>query len=220
MKLTELREACKAAGLDARGTKAVLEERLKKGPERNTLTTHVPIAATAATVAAEEIVLSTTPDVRFRLGHCLNSLKIVPDESVRAIYLDPPFDSDRDYTLSVDSTVGFKDKWTGDEYELFIASTIDACFPKLAKNGTLFFHISADRMWIPEKILRAKFRYVTPIFWKRCRSKNNVKTKLGATIDILFRCTKIADPLFHLVHQPKDEKYLANCFENKDDRGN
>jgi len=75
-------------------------------------------------------------------------------------------------------------------------------------------------MFIPEKILRAKFKYVTPIFWKRCRSKNNVKNKLGATIDIIFKCNIISKPLFNLVQQQKDEKYLANSFKNKDERGN
>lgn len=227
MKLAELRDACAAKGLDTKGTKAVLEARLSSAAATTATTAPLPGAETntisyepASASASDDIVLSSAPDIRFRLGHCLKSLAGVPDDSIRAIYLDPPFDSDRNYTLSVDSAIGFKDKWTGDEYERFMTSVIDGCYPKLAKNGTLFFHISAERMWIPEKILRAKFRFVTPIFWKRCRSKNNVKSKLGATIDILFRCTKIADPLFHLVHQPKDEKYLANSFKNKDERGN
>jgi DNA modification methylase len=160
------------------------------------------------------------PEIKFRLGHCISNISTLADESVRVFYLDPPFDSDRNYTLSVDSAVGFKDKWDGDEYETFIRNVIDTCYPKLMKDGTLFFHISSDKMFVPECILRKKFKFVTPIFWKRCRSKNNVKNKLGATIDIIFKCSKIATPLFHVVHQEKDEKYLANSFKNKDERGN
>jgi DNA modification methylase len=161
-----------------------------------------------------------TTDTKLSIGHCIPLLKELPDLSVRVFYLDPPFDSDRIYTLSADSTIGFSDKWKGDDYEKFISEVIDACYPKLAKDGTLFFHISADRMFIPEKVLRAKFKNVSPIFWKRCRSKNNVKNKLGATIDIIFKCSKVDKPLFNVVYQDKDEKYLANSFKNKDARGN
>lgn len=153
------------------------------------------------------------------IGHCAPLIRALSDESIRVFYLDPPFDSDRIYTLGVDSTIGFNDKWTGDDYEKFISEVIDACYPKLAKDGTLFFHISAECMFVPEKILRAKFKYVSPIFWKRCRSKNNVKNKLGATVDIIFKCSKVAKPVFNVVYQNKDEKYLENSFKNEDERG-
>lgn len=160
------------------------------------------------------------PNVTLNIGHCTTLVSGLAEASVRVFYLDPPFDSDRVYTLNADSTIGFNDKWTGDDYERFITGVVDACYPKLAKDGTLFFHISAECMFIPEKILRAKFKHVTPIFWKRCRSKNNVKNKLGATIDIIFKCSKVTKPLFNVVFQAKDEKYLENSFKNKDQRGN
>jgi site-specific DNA-methyltransferase (adenine-specific) len=75
-------------------------------------------------------------------------------------------------------------------------------------------------MFVPEQILRDKFKCVQPIFWKKCRSKNNVKKKLGATIDIIFKCTNSKTPKFNVVYQPRDEKYLNNSFNNKDERGN
>ena len=155
-----------------------------------------------------------------KIGQCIPLIKTLKDQSVKVFYLDPPFDSDRDYSLSVDNATGFSDKWKGNEYAEFIAHVVDACYPKLAHDGTLFFHISAECMFIPEKILREKFKFVSPIFWKRCRSKNNVKNKLGATIDIIFRCTKVARPTFNVVTQEKDPKYLENSFKNKDVKGN
>jgi DNA modification methylase len=164
--------------------------------------------------------ITLSRDIQFRGGHAVTLINELKDESIRVFYLDPPFDSDRNYTLSVDSTIGFKDKWEDGEYESLIRSVIDACYTKLMKDGTLFFHISADCMLLPHTILKTKFKYVSPIFWKRCRSKNNVKHKLGATIDIIFKCSKIATPLFHVVYQDKDAKYLANSFKNKDARGN
>lgn len=160
------------------------------------------------------------PNIRLTIGHCVQLVNALANESVNVFYLDPPFDSDRVYTLNAENTLGFSDKWTGDQYERFITEVVDACVPKLAKDGSLFFHISAECMFVPEKILRSKFKHVTPIFWKRCRSKNNVKNKLGSTIDIIFKCNKVSKPVFNVVYQSKDEKYLENSFKNKDRRGN
>jgi DNA modification methylase len=154
------------------------------------------------------------------VGDCLEKLVDVEDGSVTTIYLDPPFDSGRDYTLSKNDATGFKDTWKGGDYKQFIESVIDACIPKMKKTGTLFFHISAEKMFTPEQVLRSKFKYVQPIFWKKCRSKNNVKKKLGATIDIIFKCSNSANPVFNVVYQARDEKYVNNSFNNKDDRGN
>jgi len=102
------------------------------------------------------------------VGDCLEKLVDVQDESVTTIYLDPPFDSGRDYTLSKNDATGFKDTWKGSDYKQFIESVIDACIPKMKKTGTLFFHISAEKMFTPEQVLRSKFKYVQPIFWKKC----------------------------------------------------
>ena len=158
--------------------------------------------------------------VKFVLGDCLTTLDALENKSIDMIYLDPPYDSGRDYTLNSESDLGFGDKWTGDEYRAFIQAVVQKCALKLKTSGTLFFHISADKMFIPETVLRAAFPLVQPIFWKKCRSKNNVKTKLGATIDVIFKCNSSKSFVFNLVSQAKDETYLKNSFKNADDRGN
>lgn len=136
------------------------------------------------------------------------------------IYLDPPFNSKRNYKLNVNSSIGFTDKWFDDDYFHFIKVMIDKLYDMLEKKGTLFFHISSACMFIPELILRQKFKFVEPIFWKKCRSKNNVKNKLGSTIDIIWKCNKVPKPKFNVVLQEKDPTYLKNSFKNKDDIGN
>ena len=160
-------------------------------------------------------------NIQFILGDCLTLLLTLENDSIDTIYLDPPFDSNRIYKLSQESDVGFKDKWSNDDYELFIEKVIALCFLKLKATGSLFFHISADKMFIPNKILIAQFPIVQPIFWKRCRSKNNVTTKLGATIDVIFKCNKSKKFKFNMVQQAKDQKYLDNSYKNSDpERGN
>lgn len=145
---------------------------------------------------------------------------ITHNNKYQMIYFDPPFNSNRDYILNVSNNTGFSDKWTDEEYYKFISNNIDILYDLLESNGTLFFHISSSCMFIPEKILRQKFRYVEPIFWKKCRSKNNVKHKLGSTIDIIWKCNKIPKAKFNIVLQEKDSKYLEKSFNNKDDVGN
>ena len=159
-------------------------------------------------------------NIKIHNENCLDMLKNIDKASVQTIYLDPPFNSKRDYQLTVDNSLGFSDKWTDNDYTKFITELIDLSIPLLTKNGTLYFHISSDCMFIPESILRSKFKSVTPIFWKKCRSKNNVKNKLGSTIDFIFQCTNSKKPKFNIVYQDKDQKYLDNSFKNKDDVGN
>ena len=144
----------------------------------------------------------------------------VSEQLYTMIYFDPPFNSKRNYTLNVNSSVGFTDKWMDDEYFNFIKTMIDKLYDMLEKKGTLFFHISSSCMFIPELILRQKFKFVEPIFWKKCRSKNNVKNKLGSTVDIIWKCNKVAKPKFNIVLQEKDPTYLKNSFKNKDNVGN
>lgn len=158
--------------------------------------------------------------VDLHIGDCVSYVNTLQEKSVQMIYLDPPFNSDRNYSMSVDSTIGFQDKWTDENYETFLDKTISALKRVLKEDGTLYFHISAICMFIPHNVLRNHFPFVVPIFWKKCRSKNNVKNKLGATIDIIFKCNLKEKAKFNVVLQEKDATYLKNSFKNKDDRGN
>lgn len=164
---------------------------------------------------------STNNNVRFYLGDCIEMMEQhVTNASIDLIYLDPPYDSNKVYTMSVTNTAGFNDKWKGNEYSLFLKKVIDTCKKKLKPTGTLYLHISATGMYVPEQILRETFDYVQPIFWKKCRAKNCVKQMFGTVIDILFKCnTQKKDVTFHVVQQPKTETYLKNGFKNKDEKG-
>jgi DNA modification methylase len=153
--------------------------------------------------------------------HIGDSMNIPKNNKFRMIYFDPPFNSNRDYKLNCDSKLGFSDKWSDIEYESFIKNHIDLLYELLENDGTLFFHISSACMYIPEKIVRDKFKLVEPIFWKKCRSKNNVKTKLGSVVDIIWKCNKNKKyNKFNLITQEKNATYLKNSFKNKDSRGN
>lgn len=135
------------------------------------------------------------------------------------IYLDPPFNSDRTYTYSAfEAKHGFSDEWKDGEYEKWLNELIKECKEKLNSDGTLFFHISAELSFIPEKVLRKHFKKVEPIFWKRAHGKNTVKNKLGSVIDLIFKASNNGSK-FNLLHIPLDEYYFENSYKNKDERG-
>jgi len=155
-------------------------------------------------------------------GDSRELLKQVADKSVQSIYFDPPFNSNRKYRLtSDDDSIGFDDIFkSDDEYVSLVEPMVKECARILKKDGSFFFHISADQMLIPSMICSKFFRRVQPIFWKRSRSKNNVKTKLGACTDVIFWCSHVEKPKFNMVYQPLDSYYAENSYKNKDDRGN
>ena len=52
-----------------------------------------------------------------KCGDSRKLLKELEDNSVQCVYLDPPFNSNRDYILTPDNKLGFKDKFNDeDEY--------------------------------------------------------------------------------------------------------
>lgn len=158
---------------------------------------------------------------RFILGDSRSSLNTLQDNSVDCVYMDPPFNSDAKYRLNPDSNIGFDDVFSSNlEYVELVEPIVLECKRLLKENGSFFFHISADQMMIPLVICEKHFKKVQPIFWKRSRSKNNVKTKLGSTVDVILWCSNSKKPKFNMVYQPLDEYYAANSYKNKDARGN
>lgn len=135
------------------------------------------------------------------------------------IYLDPPYASGRDYKFAEkDSSAAFTDKFTPEQYEAWLQKLIGLCKKRLAKDGTLWFHIAAEYSFIPHKVLQEYFKEVEMVFWKKSHGKNTVKNKMGAVIDILFRCHN-GSPVFNLQYVPLDPYYFENSYKNRDERG-
>lgn len=153
-------------------------------------------------------------------GDSLIVLDTLDADTVQAVYIDPPFNSGRNYTMSPDNNKGFSDIWNSDEeYSEFLENMVLKSKRLLRKNGSLFLHISADEMFIPSVILNKNFKHVKPIFWKKSRSKNNTKNKLGTSVDIIFWCFDDKNKKFNMVYQALDSKYLNTSYNNKDSRG-
>tara|TARA_R110002126_G_C10388139_1_gene494786 strand:- start:51 stop:1016 length:966 start_codon:yes stop_codon:yes gene_type:complete len=160
-------------------------------------------------------------DIRYFLGDGRELLKEVPDQSIAMIYFDPPFNTGNDFRLDTGKdSVGFSDVFESDsEYVDLLEPVLKDAGRVLKSDGSLFFHISAEEMLIPHMLCQKYFKKVQPIFWNRCRSKNNVKNKLGAVTDVIFWCSG-TKPKYNLIYQPLDAYYAENSYKNKDSRGN
>ncbi len=138
--------------------------------------------------------------------------------NVDFIYMDPPYDTNRNFTLnSKSSKVGFNDKWNEDDYEKWLFNLIRNLKSTLSNQGTLVLHISSENSFIIEKILRDAFDNVEKIYWKRCHGKNTVKNKFGAVVDVLFVAYN-KKRIFNEVRIPIEEDSVW-AFKNKDNVG-
>jgi DNA modification methylase len=182
-----------------------------------------PTPSASPTANAAEPVTTTAqtapPTTPFYTANALHALSI-DKRTYSCIYLDPPYASGRDYKYAEqDTQAAFTDKFTPAQYKEWLTKLIQACKSRLAANGTLWFHIAAEYSFIPEQILQAEFKDVEKIFWKKSHGKNTVKSKMGAVIDILFRCWSGPSPTFHLQYVPLDAYYFEHSYKNKDERG-
>ncbi len=154
----------------------------------------------------------------FYLGDNLQILQQL-ERKYATIYLDPPFNSNRNYKYAADDSDHiFKDTWEDGQYEQWLDRLIYLCKEKLNKNGSLFFHISAELSFIPQKVLSKHFKKVEPIFWKKAHGKNTVKNKLGSVVDIIYKASDNGSK-FNVLYVPLDQYYFENSYKNKDEVG-
>lgn len=137
---------------------------------------------------------------------------------VDLIYMDPPYDTNRNFTLdSKSDKIGFADKWGPNHYESWLSQFITTLKTTLSPKGTLVLHISSENSFIIEKILNEQFKHIEKIYWKRCHGKNTVKNKFGAVVDILFVAYN-TKRIFNDVRIPIEEDSVW-AFKNTDDVG-
>jgi 16S rRNA G966 N2-methylase RsmD len=84
------------------------------------------------------------------------------------IYLDPPYETNRTFTVnSLDDETGFEDVWEDNNYQEWIDKLIRHLSAMLSTSGTLVFHISSENSFIAECVLRKYFKKIQKIFQKQ-----------------------------------------------------
>jgi site-specific DNA-methyltransferase (adenine-specific) len=126
-------------------------------------------------------------------GDCLTELKKIPDQTVDLIYLDPPFFTQKNHSLTTRNNskkYSFDDFWTDiASYKNYIRDRLFECRRTLKNSGSIFLHCDESashhlRFALDEVFGSDNFR--SEIIWTYRRWSNSKKGLLNAHQKIFF----------------------------------
>ena len=157
-------------------------------------------------------------------GDNLDQLEKLPDACVDLIYIDPPFNSNRNYEVFWGET---REKRAFDDRHESTTAYIDFMRPRcvklarvLKKTGSFYYHCDWHASHYVKVMLDQIFgenNFQNEIVWKRTSSHNDSKKWAHIHDTIFFYANKhfCWNPIF-LGH---DEKYVKEFYRYKDERG-
>ena len=170
------------------------------------LTRHKGRARPCATVVpvsaqAQAQVQVPTPRNVFKVGDNLELLRGVADETVNMIYMDPPYNTGRNFYY-------FADKYA--DFPLFMKERIIECHRALVKDGVIVIHVEPRISHHIRVICDAVFgesNFQNEIVW---HSGGNAKNKhqLGRNHDTIIVYSKSSKSKFFPLYKPYGEEYM------------
>lgn len=144
-------------------------------------------------------------------GDCLEVLSKTKEESVDLIYLDPPFFTQKNHTLSNktgEKKYSFSDLWADSEdYMRFMFDRLEACNKVLKKTGSIFIHCDRSSIHLLRIICDNIFgedNFKSEIIWHYKRWANSSTSLLPAHQNILYY-TKSGNYTFNKFFQDYSE---------------
>ena len=129
-------------------------------------------------------------------GDCLDQLRQLPDQSIDLCYIDPPFNSNRNYEVFWGET---KERRSFEDRHESTRAYIDYMRPRcmeikrvLKRTGSFYYHCDWHASHYVKVVLDQIFdesSFVNEIIWKRQSSHNDAKQgskHLGRVHDTLF----------------------------------
>jgi len=158
-------------------------------------------------------------------GDNLDQLKKLPDECVDLIYIDPPFNSNRNYEVFWGET---KEKRAFEDRHASTAAYIDFMRPRcvelhrvLKKTGSFYYHCDWHASHYVKVMLDQIFgenNFQNEIVWKRT-SAHSSANRYGPVHDSIFFYT-IGDAwTWNEQFQPYDDSYLDEFYTHHDPDG-
>ena len=127
------------------------------------------------------------------LNDCLKTMKMMEDESVDVIYLDPPFFTQRKQAgrlKNSEKILEFNDLWKSiDEYMEFMKARLVEMRRVLKKTGSIFLHCDKTASHYLRVLLDQVFgmdKFQSEIIWAYRRWSNSKKGLLNAHQNIYF----------------------------------
>ncbi len=160
-------------------------------------------------------------------GDCLKMLKEIPDESVDLIYIDPPFNSNRNYEVFWGDAAekrAFNDRFgDADAYIQYMRPRVIELYRVLKKTGSFYYHCDWHASHYVKIMLDQVFgfnNFLSEIVW--CyRERGISKVYWNRKHDTIFFYAKSGDEhTFNAneVLEPYSEEYLKK-FKYKDEKG-
>lgn len=159
-------------------------------------------------------------------GDNLKMLKDVPDESIDLCYIDPPFNSNRNYEVfwgDVAEKRAFDDRF-GDAkaYIDYMRPRVNEIYRVLKKTGSFYYHCDWHASHYVKVMLDEIFsfnNFQNEIVWQRTSTHSDARKKIPIISDSIFYYTKSDKYIFNPVYGNYDEDYIKKFYKHSDEKG-
>jgi len=158
-------------------------------------------------------------------GDCLDQLRRLPEHCVDLIYIDPPFNSNRNYEVFWGETKekrAFEDRHASTQaYIEFMRPRCTELARVLKTTGSFYYHCDSHASHYVKVMLDQIFSenaFQNEIVWKRTFAHSSAK-RYGPVHDVIFFYTASEDYTWNKQYQPYDQEYLDTFFDHTDEDG-
>ena len=195
----------------------------KHAPGKRTAGKRTPAGATArsARVGRPSALLDTRI---VYCGDCQDQLGKLPDGCVDLIYIDPPFNSNRNYEVFWGET---KEKRAFEDRHASTQAYIDYMRPRcvelsrvLKKTGSFYYHCDWHASHYVKVMLDqilGENKFVNEVIWKRQSAHSDAKQgskHLGRIHDSILLYTGGGKHTFNHQYRPYDPEYIENSYKH------
>jgi DNA modification methylase len=170
-----------------------------------------------------------SPVIDTRVIYCgdnLDQLRKLPDNCVNLIYIDPPFNSNRNYEVFWGET---KEKRSFEDRHESTKAYIEYMRPRcvelhrvLKKTGSFYYHCDWHASHYVKVMLDQIFgddQFESEIIWQRAYSHGNVSRSFGNICDSIFFYAKSGSFTWNQLYVPYNEVHLTREFRHVDEKG-
>jgi DNA modification methylase len=157
-------------------------------------------------------------------GDNLEQLRKLPDACVDLIYIDPPFNSNRNYEVFWGETKekrAFADRHASTQaYIEFMRPRCVELHRVLKKTGSFYYHCDWHASHYVKVMLDQIFgenQFQNEIVWKRQSGHSDAKQgskHFGRLHDTIFLYNNGGEPIWNQLYEPYDEEYLKTFYSN------
>lgn len=155
-------------------------------------------------------------------GDCLAQLRKLPPECVDLIYIDPPFNSNRNYEVFWGETKekrAFEDRHESTQaYIEFMRPRCMELARVLKKTGSFYYHCDWHASHYVKVMLDQIFgenNFQNEIIWKRTSARSD-SHRYNTIHDTIFFYTSGEKYTWNTLYEPYDEHYIEEFYTHKD----